>query len=418
MRRVVQRDLALRPTLDRSRGLAALDRLAREKALHSIVRWALPLSALKPLLGATMPRRLSRDMPPEAWAGVAVSLAREVEPFAVVLAEALHERLGWDREPPTLEEFERLCRERPLEGLWVGATAEGKTLRKAYPRLAAQCLKDYRSSPDCPPASWDYVEAIIQVHAGAVRDLERAEDQAERAARERDAERQRLEGLREELKRLRRENAELRGEKAEAERKAQALAQRARAAAEADEGRRIEELERRLRKADKEREHLERELERRRADPAVVEPSPTTGEGPVEAPPVPAERPDPGHGMGSPIAEDPNPRRRVLRQMLRRLVKKGKIGGSHTHEDNVHRGVADHDKGDAKQGIELLVAEGHLFRKTSTWEPHVAVNPERLAEVRAIIRGEVSNPRLVRFVEGKGARPSGQSEERSPTGKG
>jgi hypothetical protein len=85
-------------------------------------------------------------------------------------------------------------------------------------------------------------------------------------------------------------------------------------------------------------------------------------------------------------------------------VKKGKIGASHTHEDNVHRGVADHDKGDAKQGIELLVAEGYLFRKSSASEPHVAVNPERLAEVRAIIAGDVRNPRLVRFVESKAGR--------------
>jgi hypothetical protein len=400
MSKVAQRDLPFRSTLGTSRAVAALDRLSREKVLHSLVRWALPVSVLKPLLGDALPRRVTREMPPEVWAGLAVSLAAEFPPFALLLAEALQERLGWDREPSSVDELERLCRERPLEGLWVGAAAEAKPLRKAYPRLAAQCLRDYRSSPSCPPASWEYVEGIMQIHAETLRELERAREDGERAGRERDAERRRLDALREELKRLRRENAELRARKAEVERKAEGLAERSRAATAAEEGRRIEEMERRLRKAEKEREHLWRELERRRTDAATGEPPAAADDRSSPAPLASDETADSGPRTAVPIEEDPNPRRRVLRQMLRRLMKKGKIGASHTHEDNVHRGVADHDKGDAKQGIELLVAEGHLFRKSSVSEPHVAVNPERMAEVRAIIAGDVRSPRLVRFVEG------------------
>jgi hypothetical protein len=403
MSKAAQRDLS-RPALETSRALTAFDRLSREKALHSLVRWAIPVTVLKRLLGDAMPRHVAREMPPEAWAGLSVSLAQEVEPFAVLLAEALHERLGWDREPSTPEELERLCRERPLEGLWVGATAEAKPLRKVYPRLAAQCLRDYRSSPNCPPASWDYVDGLMQLHAETLRGLERVQEEAERAAREHNADRQRLEALRDELKRLRRENAELRAEKAEADRKAASLAERARKAAAVEEGTRVEDLERRVRKAEKECEHLRRELERRSPPSAGAEVATAAEDGLSPAAPAAPGPDDGGDPTGSPIADDLSPRRRMLRQMLRKLVKKGKIGGSHTHEDNVHRGVADHDKGDAKQAIELLAAEGYLFRKMSLSEPHVAVNPERLAEVRAIISGDVRNPRLIRFIETKAGR--------------
>lgn len=407
MPRTVQPRLPLRPPLEASRALSALDRLDREKALLSLLRWALPGAIFKTLLAGAMPRRLAREMPPEAWAGLARSLARDTPEFGLLLAETLHDRLGWDREPATLEEYERLCRERPLEGLWVGAIAEGKTVRKAYPRLAAECLRLYRSSPQCPPPSWDYVEVLMQLHANTLRELERAEEDGERAGKERDSERQRLEALRDELKRLRRENAELRGQKAESDRRADSLARQARAAGTPADTARIEELERRLRKVEKEREHLTRELERRSDAGPLPTATPEEGGTEVTRPPAgPSEAPPPtaADETSWSLGDDPNPRRRVLRQMLKKLVKKGKIGASHTHADNVHRGVADHEKGLAKRGIELLLAEGYLLRKVSNSELHVAVNPERIAEVRALIAGEVPNPRLARFVEGLDAR--------------
>jgi hypothetical protein len=164
---------------------------------------------------------------------------------------------------------------------------------------------------------------------------------------------------------------------------------------------RIEELERRLRKLEKEREHLARELERRR-DPAAGPPI-AAAETPVPVGDQALPTSEPAAGAldeaGWSLGDDPNPRRRVLRQMLKKLVKKGKIGASHTHEDNVHRGVADHEKGLAKRGIELLLAEGYLLPKLANGERHVSVNPECLVAVKALIAGEVSSPGLARFVD-------------------
>jgi DNA-directed RNA polymerase specialized sigma54-like protein len=88
----------------------------------------------------------------------------------------------------------------------------------------------------------------------------------------------------------------------------------------------------------------------------------------------------------------------VLRQVLRKLYKKGKIGSSHTHQDNVYRGVADHEKGIAKELVDLLYREGFLMPKPTATDPHVSLNPERVPEVRAIIAGEVANPRLLRHL--------------------
>ena len=59
-----------------------------------------------------------------------------------------------------------------------------------------------------------------------------------------------------------------------------------------------------------------------------------------------------GDENAAPVSADPNPRRRVIRLMLKKLVKKGKIGAAHTHEDNVYRGVADHEKGIAKDAMD------------------------------------------------------------------
>jgi hypothetical protein len=98
------------------------------------------------------------------------------------------------------------------------------------------------------------------------------------------------------------------------------------------------------------------------------------------------------------LSQDPNARRRLLRQMLRKLFKKGKIGASHTHQDNVFRGVADHEKGIAKEVMDLLYREGFLMPKPTTTDPHVSLAADRLNEIKAVIAGEIDNARLRRFV--------------------
>jgi hypothetical protein len=369
----------------------ALVRLVREKALQTLIRGALPPRRLRSLLKDAMPRDVARGMPEEVWAGLAAAIAYENREFGLVVAEALHERLAWDREPPALDDWWQLVADRPLEALWMAALSGTKAVKKEFAHIAQHALENYRSSPECTPPSWEFVEGILDVQSDTTRALREAEKGLESAERRAESDREKLEELREEAKRLRRENGDLRAAKAAAERRAAAV--QANGPAVSEEARRAEELERRLRKAEKEREHLARELERLRRDESPETPAPSEDAAP--APEAPAPEAPPRYTA----SEDPLPRRRVLRQMLKKLFKKGKIGASHTHEDNVYRGVADHEKGIAKEAIDLMYREGLLVPKPTATDPHVSLSPERTAEVQAIIAGEIQNPRLQRWAE-------------------
>jgi hypothetical protein len=395
--RTSRRGTRPRPELDPARVLKAFERLSRQGAFQTLVRGALPSPLMRRLLKDAMPARVARELPDEVWSSMAASIALEAPAFGIPLAQELHDRLAWDREPPELGAWWALVRDKPLEALWMAALSEDRVVRKEFAHIAEHCLENFRSSPACPPPSWDYVEGLIDVQGRTVAQLREATRDAEDAERRYQVERARVEELRDELKRLRRENSELRAARAAAERRAEALEARTRDVApsrDADELRRAQELERKLRKAEKEREHLRRELERlapedleeaeEEAISAALEPPPSASMAPRTAEPA--------------LSEDPNPRRRILRQMLRKLFKKGKIGASHTHEDNVFRGVADHEKGIAKEVMDLLYREGLLMPKPTTTDPHVSLAAERVNEIKALIAGEIDNPRLRRFV--------------------
>lgn len=380
----------------------AYDRLARQRALPTLVRGALPHKLLRRLLKDAVPRREAHEVPDEAWASLAVGIALEAPAFGLTLAETLHDHLGWDRDLATLDDWWPLVVERPLEALWNAALSPDKAVRKEFAHVAQHCLENFRSSPQCVPPSWDFVDAVLDVHSRQQRELRDAERQIEEQDRRIEGERERLDELRDELKRLRRENAELRGERAKAERRVEELTQGASPAATDD--RRVEELERRARKAEKERDHAWAELERLRETATRAETErgdaqtmpAAEGEEVDAAPANGAEVEEPG---ATPLSADPNPRRRVIRQMLRKLVKKAKIGAAHTHEDNVYRGVADHEKGLAKEAMDLLYREGFFVPKPTVADPHVSIAPERLAEVQSLIAGRVENARLQRFCE-------------------
>lgn len=397
--RPARRGLRKRPELAATRVAKAFERLSREGAFQTLVRGGLPVTVARRLLKDAMPARMAREMPDEVWSSLAASIALATPEFGVALAQELHDRLAWDREPGELEAWWELVRDKPLEALWMAALTDNRAVRKEFAHVAEHCLDNFRNSPQCPPPSWGYVDGLVDVQGRTAAQLREAYRDAEDAERRCQVERGRVEELREELRRLRRENSELRAARAAAERRAEALAsQRSPGAlgADADEQRRAQELERKLRKAEKEREHLRRELDRvapRDLEEAEDEAfSAALGSTP-DTPGVPRT-------AEPPLSQDPNPRRRILRQMLRKLVKKGKIGASHTHEDNVFRGVADHEKGMAKEVMDLLYREGLLMPKPTATDPHVSLTSDRLGEIRAIIAGDIDNPRLRRLIGG------------------
>lgn len=95
------------------------------------------------------------------------------------------------------------------------------------------------------------------------------------------------------------------------------------------------------------------------------------------------------------VDDDPCPRRRHARRVLRRLLQKGKIGGHHTEIGHFTRGLPDHEKNDAKEVVEALLRAGLLVEKPSVGQRHISLSREALPDIHALIeRGETGDAQL------------------------
>jgi len=96
------------------------------------------------------------------------------------------------------------------------------------------------------------------------------------------------------------------------------------------------------------------------------------------------------------IDDDPDPRRRIARRLVRRLLHKGKIGPTHhTAFDHIAHGVAPQNRADAYGVGEALVRAGYLGEKPSVGQRHVFLRREALSEIHAFIAtGETDDPTL------------------------
>src|SRR5262249_61684172 len=94
---------------------AAIGRLARERALQTLLRGGVPTSVLRRLLHDALPPRDAREAPEEVWAALAAGMAVESEGVGLPIAQALHDRLSWDRGPASEVDWERLRRGDTLE---------------------------------------------------------------------------------------------------------------------------------------------------------------------------------------------------------------------------------------------------------------------------------------------------------------
>jgi hypothetical protein len=93
------------------------------------------------------------------------------------------------------------------------------------------------------------------------------------------------------------------------------------------------------------------------------------------------------------IADDPLPRRRAARRMLRRLDGMGKYGGYHTEFRHLARGFAGHERQLALEVGEALLRAGYLAEKPSVGQRHVSLVAARTSDIRALIeRGTCDEP--------------------------
>ena len=113
-----------------------------------------------------------------------------------------------------------------------------------------------------------------------------------------------------------------------------------------------------------------------------------------------SERPVvPDEGPSLAIADDPCPRRRHARKVLRRLLRVGKVGpGYHTEFDHLYRGAAPNERQQALEVGEALLRAGLLGEKPSVGQRHVYLRREALPEIHALIeRGESESTVLAEF---------------------
>lgn len=96
------------------------------------------------------------------------------------------------------------------------------------------------------------------------------------------------------------------------------------------------------------------------------------------------------------VEDDPCPRRRHARTVLRRLLRMGKVGAQyHTEFDHLYRGAAPEDRRDALEIGEAMVRAGLLGEKPSVGQRHVYLRRDSLPAIHALIdRGETHDPVL------------------------
>lgn len=109
-----------------------------------------------------------------------------------------------------------------------------------------------------------------------------------------------------------------------------------------------------------------------------------------DGPPAPRDAPN------FAIRDDPCPRRRHARLVLRRLLHKRKIGSQyHTEFDHLARGAPPEDRADALAVGEALIRSGLLGEKPSVGQRHVYLRRDALPGIHALIdRGETMDAEL------------------------
>jgi len=73
-------------------------------------------------------------------------------------------------------------------------------------------------------------------------------------------------------------------------------------------------------------------------------------------------------------------------QILKKLRRRGNWGGCHTAFDDLPKSLPKHLRGKAKDAAEELISEGLLIPKQTGYGLHVALNPQRKADIDKLIQ--------------------------------
>ena len=71
--------------------------------------------------------------------------------------------------------------------------------------------------------------------------------------------------------------------------------------------------------------------------------------------------------------------------ILEKMFRLGCIGGKHTSEDNIPKGLPKNLHGDAKKALKNLIRQGYVIPKTTSYGLQVSLNSKRIAEIKQIL---------------------------------
>ena len=74
--------------------------------------------------------------------------------------------------------------------------------------------------------------------------------------------------------------------------------------------------------------------------------------------------------------------------ILEKLYKGRYVGGRHTSEDNVIKGFPKYARGEIKKALKLLIKEGYIVPKPTSYGLEVSLNPKIIGEIRRILEVE------------------------------
>ena len=76
----------------------------------------------------------------------------------------------------------------------------------------------------------------------------------------------------------------------------------------------------------------------------------------------------------------------VEKAILEKMLRHGYIGGKHTSEDNIPKGLPKHMYGEVKKALKNLIKAGYIIPKTTGYGLEVSLDPHRIAEIHELLR--------------------------------
>jgi hypothetical protein len=71
--------------------------------------------------------------------------------------------------------------------------------------------------------------------------------------------------------------------------------------------------------------------------------------------------------------------------ILAKMYRQGYIGGKHTSEDNIPKGLPRHMYGDVRKALKNLIRQGYVIPKTTSYGLEVSLNSARIDEIKQIL---------------------------------